>query len=108
MPWGNSSFAGNPPFYNAGTPNFLSNLPEITIIPAVGSELVPGSGIGSNSVPLTQVCRGLICSGAGNVSVAFIDGTSDSVSLNSNTIYGMLITQVFATGTTATGIHGLH
>jgi hypothetical protein len=70
----------------------------------MGSESV---GIGGGNYTCSQMCWGIICSGAGNVSLGFSDGSSDSIALSANIIYPVMFTTVF-NNSTATGIHALH
>ncbi len=88
----------------------LSKFSREAILPANGIETAPGGGVGSDGSPdLTQTCRGLMVTTAGDVSVTFRDGTHGILpQCQVGVQYGAMITQVFATGTTATGIRCFH
>ena len=48
--------------------------------------------------------RGLACTGAGNASLVYADGTTGIVSLVLGVVFPAAVTRVNSTGTTATGI----
>ena len=58
---------------------------------------------------ITTVTRGIVLGTAGDLAVVFKDGSTITLpGLNAGVIYPIRITRVLATGTTATGIVGLH
>ena len=60
----------------------------------------------SDSTDLAITTRGILVDVAGNVKVTFVDDTTDTVNLAASMWHGMRVKRVWATGTTATGIHG--
>ena len=61
----------------------------------------------SDTATFDPPSRGLHVDVAGNLKVTFVDGTTDTFVVNAGSVYPYAVKQVFATGTTATGIHGL-
>lgn len=62
----------------------------------------------SDSQPLANATRAIYIGGAGNLSVSMVDGSSVTLTgLVAGMIYPLRLNQVFATGTTATGLVGL-
>lgn len=61
----------------------------------------------SNTVDLPRVAIALYVTGAGNVVIDTVTGTSRTVNLAANSFLPVGVRRVHATGTTATGIHAL-
>lgn len=61
----------------------------------------------SDTAVLSPIARGFTVDVAGNIKVRFIDQTTDTFAVNAGTPYPYTVDMVFATGTTATGIHGV-
>ena len=61
----------------------------------------------SDTQPLAQIARGLLVGVAGNVKVAYADGSVDTLpNLVAGVFHPVYVKQVYLTGTTATDIHG--
>lgn len=62
----------------------------------------------SDAIPLAEVITRIVCTGdAGNICVQTAAGNQQTVPIGAGAAYDVAITQVFATGTTATGLVGL-
>ena len=62
----------------------------------------------SDSTPLTVSCRSLYVGGAGALRVAMVSGAVVTLAgAQAGQVYPLRVTQVLATGTTATGLVGL-
>lgn len=62
----------------------------------------------SDVADLPFVPKGIVCSVAGTVKMTGANGTAVTVTLLANVVYPYAPQQVWSTGTTATGIIGLH
>lgn len=70
--------------------------------PAIGSALITPSNTANSAV-----YRSLWVTGAGDVHFTGADGNDDTWTVPSNTLIPVMVTRVYSTNTTATGIHGL-
>lgn len=62
----------------------------------------------SNTVPLPQQVRGVYVGGSGNLRVLMVSGVQvDFTGVLAGAVYPIRLSQVMATGTTATGLVGL-
>lgn len=59
----------------------------------------------SNKITITS---GILVGVAGDVKVMYADGSTDTVPLAAGIAHPLRVVQVFATGTTATGIHAVY
>lgn len=59
----------------------------------------------ADDTDLTTPCRALLVGAAGNVKLTYVSGITDTVYLNEGVWHGMYVKRVYATDTTATGIH---
>lgn len=71
--------------------------------PGVGSFALTTSDTTAYAQPL----RGLYVEVAGNVHFTSADGAEDTWAVPDNFYLPMMVTKVYATGTTSTGIHGI-
>jgi hypothetical protein len=62
----------------------------------------------SDSTLLSSPVRALIVAVDGNLNLTFFDGSQATIAVVAGGVYHFLVTQVWATGTTATGIVGLY
>lgn len=82
----------------------------VGLSPTLDSPYVGGFAIAkSDAVVFSQPSRAVYVGGAGDLAVAYIDGTSDTLkAVPAGTLLRIRVKQVLATGTTATNISGLY
>jgi len=67
--------------------------------------IVGSAAISTNNSTVIRPTRAILVDVAGNVKVTFLDGTTDTVALIAGVWHLMQVNVIWATGTTATGIH---
>lgn len=84
--------------------DYYKNRSHLLVQPMIGAfDITP-----NDTIDLVQPTRRIKATGAGNISVNWVDGSTTVEAVTAGTFYDWRIARVKATGTTATGIRGYY